>query len=951
MQPQEFAAKWRARAPTVTEEQAYQEHYADVARLVGGPVPGQAGAPHGLTFQAGVSKVGTTDFGKADVYLPGHFIWEAKRAQKTADARAKKLGEALAQAMLYAYDLGSPPLIVVTDFVEIRVHTLFNGTMPRTFRITLDDIEHNQVLEGTSLRALNVLRFVFHAPAELDPRLTRERMTTEATGQVGAVARAMVKRGHDRPAVAHFMLRVVFAMFAEDIGLLKDRLLTAVLERSVTKPAQSESYLTELFAAMATGGEFWGHDVTHFNGGLFDARPALPLTVEDATALLEAAKLDWSQVEPAIFGGLFESSLEAEVRGKRGAHFTGVQDIERIVEPVVMVDLLRQWDAVRGEAQVLVATAEAQATQQEQDGSARKAANTREKARLAAAKLVTDFQAHLGAVRVLDPACGSGNFLYVALKRLMDLEALVLAEAGLYGVGSFDLPPIVHPRQMLGIEIEGFAAELASVTLWIGYIQWNHTHGGYYQVPVLQQLENIENRDALLNPDGTEAAWPAATYHTGNPPFLGNKKIRAKLGDAYLAQLRAVYHDRVPGDADFVAYWPEKSRAQIEAGVTRRAGFVTTQAIRTGGSREVLGRILNTGGIFMAWQNEPWLQEGAAVRVSLFGFDDGSEPTHTVDGQPVERINASLSGGEDARAAAPLSENAGMAFQGPVKVGDFEIPGKLARSWLDSPNPDGVSNRDVLKPWVNGMDITRRPSDTWIIDFDVMSEEGASRYVLPFAYVEQHVRPAREKNKDKQRRTFWWRLGRSGSDLKRASAGLSRVLVTPRVAKHRLWVWVPSGTLPDSRVLAVTRDDDFTFGVLQSGIHEVWSLVNSSEHGDGTEGGRPTYVAKDCFDPFPFPKPTDEQRADVEKRARFVVTMREHLLAQDDKATLTGLYNDVVRLRSAPDAEHPVTALVKAHMALDKAVAAAYGWEWPLSEDEVLARLLALNLEWSAAES
>ncbi|MCD0164677.1 class I SAM-dependent DNA methyltransferase [Deinococcus sp. 14RED07] len=945
MQPQEFAAKWRARAPTVTEEQAYQEHYADVARLVGGPVPGQAGAPHGLTFQAGVSKVGTTDFGKADVYLPGHFIWEAKRAQKTADARAKKLGEALAQAMLYAYDLGSPPLIVVTDFVEIRVHTLFNGTMPRTFRITLDDIEHNQVLEGTSLRALDVLRFVFHAPAELDPRLTRERMTTEATGQVGAVARAMVKRGHDRPAVAHFMLRVVFAMFAEDIGLLKDRLLTAVLERSVTKPAQSESYLTELFAAMATGGEFWGHDVTHFNGGLFDARPALPLTVEDATALLEAAKLDWSQVEPAIFGGLFESSLEAEVRGKRGAHFTGVQDIERIVEPVVMVDLLRQWNAVRGEAQVLVATAEAQAAQQEQDGSARKAANTREKARLAAAKLVTDFQAHLGAVRVLDPACGSGNFLYVALKRLMDLEALVLAEAGLYGVGSFDLPPIVHPRQMLGIEIEGFAAELASVTLWIGYIQWNHTHGGYYQVPVLQQLENIENRDALLNPDGTEAEWPAATYHTGNPPFLGNKKIRAKLGDAYLAQLRAVYHDRVPGDADFVAYWPEKSRAQIEAGVTRRAGFVTTQAIRTGGSREVLGRILNTGGIFMAWQNEPWLQEGAAVRVSLFGFDDGSEPTHTVDGQPVERINASLSGAEDARAAAPLSENAGMAFQGPVKVGDFEIPGKLARSWLDSPNPDGVSNRDVLKPWVNGMDITRRPSDTWIIDFDVMSEADASRYVLPFAYVEQHVRPAREKNNREGRRRYWWRLGETGAALKRASAGLSRVLVTPRVAKHRLWVWVPAGTLPDSRVLAVTRDDDFTFGVLQSGIHEVWSLVNSSEHGDGTEGGRPTYVAKDCFDPFPFPKPTDEQRADVEKRARFVVTMREHLLAQDDKATLTGLYNDVVRLRSVPDAEHPVTALVKAHMALDKAIAAAYGWEWPLSEDEVLARLLALNLE------
>ncbi|GGS37689.1 class I SAM-dependent DNA methyltransferase [Deinococcus knuensis] len=797
MHPTEFAAKWKGRAFEVTEEQAYQEHYADVARLVGGPVPGQPGAPHGLTFQAGVSKVGTTDFGKADVYLPGHFIWEAKRAQKTAGTRAKKLGEALAQAMLYAYDLGSPPLIVVTDFVEIRVHTLFNGTMPRTFRITLDDIEHNQVLEGTSLRALDVLRFVFHAPAELDPRLTRERMTTEATGQVGAVARAMVKRGHDRPAVAHFMLRVVFAMFAEDIGLLKDRLLTAVLERSVTKPAQSESYLTELFAAMATGGEFWGHDVTHFNGGLFDARPALPLTVEDATALLEAAKLDWSQVEPAIFGGLFESSLESEVRGKRGAHFTGVQDIERIVEPVVMVDLLRQWDAVRGEAQALVATAEAQATQQEKEGSARKAANTREKARLAAAKLVTDFQAHLGAVRVLDPACGSGNFLYVALKRLMDLEALVLAEAGLYGVGSFDLPPIVHPRQMLGIEIEGFAAELASVTLWIGYIQWNHTHGGYYQVPVLQQLENIENRDALLNPDGTEAEWPAATYITGNPPFLGDKVMRDRLGAEITEAIRKVYGDRLPGQSDLVCYWPEKARAMVAAGVTRRAGFVTTNSIRGGKNRVVLERIKASGDLFMAWPDEPWLQDGAAVRVSLFAFDDGSEQVKTLAGQPVADINPDLTAHADVTRAVVLAENRGLSFQGPVKIGPFEVAAELGARWRNEPNPDGVDNRSVVRPWVNGMDLTRRRSGKWIVDFDTMDEVEAARFIAPFQYVLEKVKPERQNNAREVRRRLWWRLGETGSALKTAVAPLDRFIGIPRVAKHLLPVWLPNGTLPD----------------------------------------------------------------------------------------------------------------------------------------------------------
>ncbi|MDR6330604.1 class I SAM-dependent DNA methyltransferase [Deinococcus soli (ex Cha et al. 2016)] len=942
MHPSEFAAKWRTRAPLVTEEQAYQEHYIDVASLVGGPVPGQAGAPSGLTYQAGVSKVGSTDFGKADVYLPGHFIWEAKRAQKTADARAKKLGEALAQATLYAYELGSPPLIVVTDFVEIRVHTVFNGTMPRMFRITLDDIEHNRVLEGSGLRALDVLRHVFHSPAELDPRLTRERMTTEATGQVGAVARAMVDHGHDRTAVAHFMLRVVFAMFAEDIGLLEGRLLTAVLERSVTKPAQSEAYLTELFAAMAKGGEFWGQDVKCFNGGLFDARPALPLTSADAGALLKAAKLDWSQVEPAIFGGLFESSLETEVRGKRGAHFTGVQDIERVVEPVVMMDLLRQWDAVRTQARELVGNAEAQALQQEQDGSPRKAANTREKARLAAAQLVTGFQTHLGQVTVLDPACGSGNFLYVALKRLMDLEELVIAEASLYGVGRFDRPPVVHPKQMLGIEIEEFAAELASVTLWIGFIQWNQAHGGYYKIPVLQTLSNIENRNALLTDEGEEASWPAAMYITGNPPFLGDKVMRERLGAETTEAIRLKYGDRLPGQSDLVCYWPEKARAMVEAGVTRRAGFVTTNSIRGGKNRVVLERIKASGDLFMAWPDEPWLQDGAAVRVSLFAFDNGSEQVKTLAGQTVADINPDLTSHVDVKRAAKLPENDGLGVVGTQKGGPFDISQETAQIWLSMPNPDGVSNADVIKPWVNGMDLLRRPSHRWIIDFASMDESEAEKYVAPFEYVKENVYPERQKNNRASYRERWWQHQEARISLRQAMIEKARVIAIPRVAKHLMPCWIPTSYLPDVQIVVVARDDDFTFGVLASTVHRAWARAQGTYMGVGNDL---RYTPSTCFETFPFPDPTPEHRADIEKWARFVVKMREHLLTQDAKATLTGLYNDVVRLRVERDATHPVTALVKAHADLDKAVAAAYGWDWPLSEDDVLARLLALNLE------
>lgn len=946
MQPHEFAQKWRTRAYEVTEEQAYQEHYQDVASLVGGFAPGQVGAPEGLTYQAGVKKVGTTDFGKADVFLPGHFIWESKRAAKTDTARAKTLGGALQQATLYARDLGNPPLIVTTDFVELSVHTNFTGTAPKTFRLTLDDIEDDRKLEGTELTALQVLRAVFHDPSVLDPRLVRERITTDATGQVGAVARALVKAGHSKEQVAHFLMRVVFAMFSEDVGLLDKGLLTKLLERARKYPEKSQGYFAELFSAMSTGGEFWGTDIRYFNGGLFDDHDGLPITAEDAEALLNAAKLDWAEVEPAIFGGLFESSLEKEVRGQRGAHFTAVTEIERIVEPVVMLDLHRQWEGVRARARAIVEQAEIKAQAEAGKGHTRVAEDTRVQARKQAIGILHEFQQHLGSIKVLDAACGSGNFLYVTLKRLLDLEHEVRLTAFQYGAGDFDLPPLVHPRQLLGIEIEGFAAELASVTLWIGYFQWNRAHGGQWPTPVLERLDNIQHHDALLNEDGTEFQWPEATYIVGNPPFLGNKKLRSVLGDEYLIKLRAVYGDRVPGDADFVAYWPEKAWEAVKAGKTRRAGFVTTQAIRTGGSREVLEKVLEQGGsLFMAWQNEPWLQDGAAVRVSLFAFDDGAEQTRTVDGQPVERINASLSPSEDVRTAAPLAENAGIAFQGPVKVGAFDIPGELARSWLKSPNPDGVSNAEVLKPWVNGMDITRRPSDTWIIDFDMRTEEQARQYLLPFAYVEEKVKPERINNRDKQRSTFWWRLGRSGSDLKKASAGQARILVTPRVAKHRIWVWVPAGTLPDSRVLAVTRDDDFTFGVLQSRIHEVWSLANSAAHGVGND---PTYVAKDCFDPFPFPHPTADQRAEIEKWARHIVQVREHLLAADPKATLTGLYNDVVKLRVEPDAAHPVSALKTAHDRLDQAVAAAYSWEWPLAEDEVLARLLALNLERSA---
>ncbi|GAQ23931.1 hypothetical protein DEIGR_400064 [Deinococcus grandis] len=903
-----FARFWRNEIPRAAERDSYQNHWRGLCEIVRHPFPG---VDPNYKFERKVQKVGTKDTGFADVYKAKHFIAEYKRP-------GRDLGAARQQAALYAWELGNPPLLITSDFARIEVNTAFTGTSPKTYLIGLDDIEHNQVIKGGDLTALEILNSAFHAPENLDPRHFRERLTTTATRQVGQVALRMGQR-EGKARAAHMMMRLVFALFAEDVTLLERGLVTRVLERSRAHPENSQAYFQELFRAMKGGGEFWGHDIQHFNGGLFDEADALAITSDEAAALVEAAQLDWSEVEPSIFGTLFENGLDEDTRSRRGAHYTSVTDIERVVDRVVMEPLWAEWDALRHGLQKMK--------------------------RQQRIEQLFAFQDRVRGVRVLDPACGSGNFLFVALKKLLDLEYQIRSAVTMNGVGEFEMPPLVHPKQMLGLEIEPFAHELASITLWMGYIQWKRAHGGHWETPILQHLNNIQNRDALLNPDGTEAQWPDAEFIVGNPPFLGDKMMRAQLGGEYTNTLRGVYADRLPAQSDLVCYWPEKARAMVESGVTRRAGFVATNSIRGGKNRVVLDRIKATGDIFMAWPDEPWEQNGAAVRVSLFAFDKGMETQKTVNDQFVSDITADLTSRIDVKSAVKLSENGGRSFIGTQKGGAFDIPAELAQQWINAPNPDGVENADVLKPWVNGMDLTRRPSNRWIIDFALMSEMEASRYLMPMAYVVQHIQPVKSQNRRENRARHWWRFDEPASNLRAGLAGLTRFIGIPRVAKHLLPVWLPEGTLPDSQVVSIARDDDFTFGVLASTTHRCWARAQGTYMGVGNDL---RYTPSTCFETFPFPDPAPEQRADIEKWARFVVTMREHLLAQDTKATLTGLYNDVVRLRAEPDATHPVTALVKAHADLDKAVAAAYGWDWPLSEDDVLARLLALNLERAA---
>lgn len=908
MEPVQFAEKWEKRSQYAAERDSYQEHWNDLCDVLHHPHPD--GKPD-YKFERLVTKVGTKDKGFADVFKKGFLIAEYKRP-------GSDLGKALQQATLYARDLQNPPLLITSDFKWIEVNTAFTGTSPKTYRLGFDDIAENRVIHGSDLQAQAILHAALHKPEQLDPRLFRERVTTDATKQVGFVARRLSQR-EGREKAAHLVMRVVFALFAEDVGMLERGLVTRVLERSRLHPDRSGDYFSQLFGAMQYGGEFWGTDISHFNGGLFDSSDALQMTSDDAAYLLTAARLDWSEVEPSIFGTLFENSLDDATRSRRGAHYTSVVDIERIVDRVVMEPLWAEWDTLRHSLPKL-------------------------KKHQRLEKLFA-FQDRLTAVRVLDPACGSGNFLFVSLKKLLDLEHQVRVAAFMNDVGAFDMPPLVHPRQMLGIEVEPFAHELASITLWMGYFQWKRAHGGHWEIPILQKLDNIQNHDALLTPDGQGTPWPHAEFIVGNPPFLGDKVMRSQLGDEYTSTLRRVYGDRLPGQSDLVCYWPEKARAAIEQGITRRAGFVTTNSIRGGKNRTVLDRIKQTGDIFMAWPDLPWEQDGAAVRVSLFGFDDGSETMRTLNDEHVAVINADLSSHSDVQQAQPLLGNRGLSFVGGMKKGKFDIPGSLAQSWLAQPNPDGASNADVLKPWVNGMDLTRRPSGTWIIDFGTMPLQEAERYVQPLEYVRRVVKPERDKVANKLERERWWQHARTAPELRAALTRLPRVIGIPRVAKHLLPVWLSAPLVVDGQVVVIARDDEFSFGVLASMVHRTWAWTLGTSLED-----RPRYTPSTCFETFPFPRPTAEQRTEIEKWAKYIVQLRDHLLGQDQKATLTSIYNAVEALRKAPDAAHPVSALATAHDRLDQAVAAAYGWEWPLPEEEVLRRLLALNLERAQAE-
>ena len=833
---------------------------------------------------------------------------------------------------------------------RFRIRTNWTNSVSATHEFTLDDL--------ADAANRDKLEWAMSDPERLKPGESRQALTERAAATFAALAQALRERGHDSCAVAHFVNRLVFCMFAEDAGLLPDNMFTRMLEHTRRRPGDFADLARDLFGAMATGGRIGFEAVAWFNGGLFDDDSVLPLGKTEIEATLKAAALDWSEIDPSILGTLFERGLDPDKRAQLGAHYTDRDKIMRIIDPVVV----RPWLAERETAKSEIAAALERA-----DAAKSRAARTRQHGQ--ADRPLREFLERLRRFTMLDPACGSGNFLCLALHALKDLEHRVQLETEAMGLQQAF--PAIGPANVKGIEINAYAAELTRVSVWIGDIQWMRRNGFHESCdPILKPLETIEYRDAILTLEGEEPEWPQADVVIGNPPFLGDRVMRGGLGHEYTERLRRTYKSLVPASADLVCYWFHKAGGLVILGKIARVGLVATNSIRGGNNRTVLDRIVEDRAIFDAWSDEPWVIDGAAVRVSLICFARKSAGlTVFLNGAETAHVHADLTeGGIDLTRVARLAGSQSTAFLGVNKNGPFDIPGDLAREWLRLPaNPDGRPNADVLKPRINGMDLTRRSSDQWIIDFgSSMSEQETAFYEAPFAHVVEHVMPVRASNRIKTLKDEWWRHWRPRPAMWRAVDGMARFIATPTVAKHRLFAWLDARACPDHQLIVVARDDDTTFGILHSLFHEAWSLRLGTSLED-----RPRYTPTTTFETFPFPDGLspdmpaagyagDSRAQAIAEAARRLLELRDRWLNPPEwvewvdepvrgypkrpvprdevaarelkKRTLTNLYN------SRPQ------WLADAHAALDAAVAAAYGWDAGISDEDALRELLALNL-------
>lgn len=869
-----------------------------------------------------------------------------------------------------------PPFVIVCDVghcFEIYANFRRDGKAfdqfpdRQSFRIYLEDLRRPDARE--------VLKTIWTDPVSLDPARKSARVTRAIAERLAAVSKALERQKLPADEVAMFLMRCLFTMFAEDVGLLPEKSFSDALERCESEPDTFEADIGQLWEAMDTGG--YAHairkKVAKFNGEFFKRRTVLPLGREEIGELRQAASYDWRDVDPSIFGTLLEQALDPDERKRLGAHFTPRAYVERLVVATVIEPLRDEWGRV-------LSTAERQKSE-------RRVAD--------ALASVRAFHDKLCDTRVLDPACGTGNFLYVALELLKRLEGEVLEALADLG-GQEALSGLeghsVDPHQFLGMELNPRAAAIAELVLWIGHLQWHvRTKGGMPSEPILRAFRNIVVKDAVLIAGDTprRPEWPSAEFIVGNPPFIGGKDLRARLGDDYAEALWAA-HPHMNESADFVMFWWDRAAELLNRKSTtlRRFDLVTTNSISQVLQRRAMEHHLRAAkpiSLVMAIPDHPWTKatrDAAAVRIAMTVGEAGSREgvlrevtreagldtdTPLVDLAEVRGpINSDLTIGVDVTSASPLKANDGVSSPGVKLHGAGFIVTPFEAQHLGLGKRAGLERH--IREYRNGRDLTSRPRGVMVIDlFGLNVDDARQRFPEVYQHLLTTVKPERDKQFAKSAtndaRVYardWWLFGKPRQELRSALLGLRRYVATVETTKHRVFQFLDASILPDNMLVAVGSDDAFHLGVLSSRAHAVWALRAGGWLGVGND---PRYSKSRCFDPFPFPLAGDHQKQRIRASAEDLDAHRKHVLAEHPQLTLTGLYNVLERLRAGlvPDALEPaerrtfddglVLIMKELHDKLDAAVADAYGWPADLSDDDILARLVALNKERAKEEA
>ena len=834
----------------------------------------------GATYEEAIkksSKTGKTGF--ADLVWKPRVLIEMKK-------RGEDLNKHYSQAFDYWTRLvpNRPKYVILCNFDEFWIFDFNIQLYTPVDKITLEQLPERA-------GALVFMELGQKTPVFQNNQV---QVTERAARRMGELLLELESRGIEKLRGQRFILQCVLAMFAEDRQLLpRDMFISCV--QDCMNGASSYDVLGGLFREMnqpgiTPAGRYQGVD--YFNGGLFSQIHAIELTREELNFLDVSARENWSKVRPAIFGNLFEGTVDKKERHARGIHYTSEVDIMKIVRPTIS----RYWE------------------------DRIETANT--------VKELSSLQIELQSYRVLDPACGSGNFLYIAYQELKEIERNLLAKIQSLSKSKDKQMQmgLVTPLQFYGMDTNPFAVELARVTLMIARkIAIDNLQLTEPALPLDTLDNNIVCQDALFS------EWPKANAIIGNPPFLGSKHIRINLNDEYVDKI--FQHFPQVKDVDFCAYWFRLAHDKIDE--KGRVGLVATNSISQGKSRiATLDYITQNGGhIHEAVSTQPW--SGAAkVHVSIVNWCKDKPQKYYLDDQIVTQINSALKSSIDVSQAVRLQANLNKCFQGVIPVGEgFIITDQQVIDWIKADS----KNQEVLKLFSMGANLAQNPHgkpERWIIDFNDMSIEDASDYQLPFEYIKQTVKPQRDNNRRNVTKMNWWKYGEKRPAMRTAISSLSFYFTVPRVSKWAIFIPAPLNWLPGDKSVVVASDDFYIFGILSSNVHRQWMHAQKS-----TLKADIAYTHNTCFETFPFPQTVDIKI--VEKIRTKAQELHQYRTQQMETKQwgITTLYNKFFN--------EPSSKLYQLHQQLDNLVMDAYKFK---SEDDILEKLLTLNQELAEKE-